>query len=148
MQQVPVHYGFTLNELLQLERWLFGGLGLARDLSVYYILFSFVCSLMDFEQIGCEIFISCSLLDCQFMVLAVSFTNTSTSSQFEENQGQDWTMGSQSSRWCSQVNSLGSLLGKDVAQMPLLLLSCYFLFLCKWKIYIFQSCQSGIYNKQ
>lgn len=89
MQQIPVHCGFTLSELLQLEQWLFGGLGLPRDISVYYILFSFVCSLMDFEQIGCEIFINCSLLDCQFIVLAVPFTNTSASSEFEENQGQD-----------------------------------------------------------
>ena len=88
--------GFTLGELSQLEQWLFGGLGLRRDFSVYYILFSFVCSLMDFEQIGCEIFISCLLLDCHFVVLAMSYTNASASDESEENQGQDWTMGSQS----------------------------------------------------
>lgn len=77
MQQIPVHCEFTLNELSQLEQWLFGGLGLPRDIGVYYILFSFVCSLMDFKQIGCEIFINCSLLHCQFIVLTMSLTNTS-----------------------------------------------------------------------
>lgn len=60
----------------------FAGLGLPGDLSVYYIRFPFVCSIMDFEQIGCEIFINCSLLDCQFIVLALSFTNISKSSEF------------------------------------------------------------------
>lgn len=96
MQEIPLDRGFMLNELLQLELWCCRGLGFTRDLSVYYILFSFVCSLMDSEQIGCEISINCSLLECQFIVLAVSFTNISASSEFEGNQGQDWTIGSES----------------------------------------------------
>lgn len=69
----------------------FARLGLAGDLSVYYIRFPFVCSIMDFEQIGCEIFINCSLLDCQFIVVALSFTNISKSSEFwrKSRAGQD-----------------------------------------------------------
>lgn len=96
MQEIPAHCGFTLNGLLELEQlFFFYRTSSSRRLSVYYIRFPFVCSIMDFEQIGCEIFINCSLLDCQFIVLALSFTNTSKNSEFEENQGQDWTVGSQ-----------------------------------------------------
>lgn len=124
-----MHCGFTLNRLLHVEQWLFGGVGLPRGLSVYYILFSFVCSLMDFEQIGCEIFISCSLLACQFIVLAASFTNASASSQFEENQGQDWAVGSQSLSVVLPGQQFGFILRKDmsdaraVAELLLLVLA-------------------------
>lgn len=54
-----------------------GFLGLPRDFRVYYILFSFVCSLVDVEQIGCEMFINGSLLDCRFIAVVVSFTDAS-----------------------------------------------------------------------
>lgn len=49
MQQI-VHCGFRVNELSRFEQCFFGGIGVPRGLSVYYILFSFVCSIIDFKS--------------------------------------------------------------------------------------------------
>lgn len=102
---------------------------------------------MDLDQIGCEMFINCSLLHCQFIVPAVSFTSASASRELEGNQRQDWTVGSQPFWVMLPSQQFGFIIRERMYQLPVLLLSCCFLFLHKLKRYS-QSCQSGIYYKQ
>lgn len=77
MQQV-VHCGFRVNELSRFEQCFFWRAGCSKRFKC--LLYSvFICMQPHrlSEQISCEIFIDCSLLDCQFIVLALSLISIS-----------------------------------------------------------------------